>query len=202
MINVLLYGDYSRVHWTLAQGLKKIGIHVKVASNGDGFKNYPRDIDLNAKSKFGQLKVLVNQFLSTNYTGYDVVQLIGYCLYNKRYTISKKITQHLKKTNKRLFLGAFGDDYYWISACMNRLFDYSFVGINAGNEEIMNRENIIENIINRHYSNSAFNLNQYVAQKCDGIIAGAYDYWLPYNHTIFNNKLEYIPLPINTEELE
>ena len=202
MKNVLLYGDYSSVHWTLAQGLMKIGIDVKVASNGDGWKNYPRDIDLRSKSKYEQVQVLGRHFFSTDFKGYDIVQLIGYSPFVKWHKVSKKIIQHLKNNNKRLFLGAFGSDYYWMSACINKLFDYSFIGSNVDNEEIMCQEACAKNNINRHYSNKAFVLNQYVAQICDGIIAGAYDYWLAYNHAGFFDKLKYIPFPINTEEIQ
>ena len=45
-MKILLIGEYSRVHLTLAEGLRSMGHEVVVASAGDGFKNYPRDIDL------------------------------------------------------------------------------------------------------------------------------------------------------------
>ena len=45
-MKILLLGEYSNVHWTLAEGLRRLGHHVTVVSNGDFWKNYPRDIDL------------------------------------------------------------------------------------------------------------------------------------------------------------
>ena len=45
-MKILLLGDYSNVHNTLAEGLKALGHDCVVASNGDHWKNYPRDIDL------------------------------------------------------------------------------------------------------------------------------------------------------------
>lgn len=45
-MKILLMGEYSNVHATLAEGLHKLGHHVTVLSNGDFWKNYPRDIDL------------------------------------------------------------------------------------------------------------------------------------------------------------
>ncbi|MEE1338450.1 MAG: glycosyltransferase family 1 protein, partial [Muribaculaceae bacterium] len=44
-MKILLVGEYSNVHWTLAKGLRELGHTVTVASNGDFWKNYPRDID-------------------------------------------------------------------------------------------------------------------------------------------------------------
>ena len=45
-MRILLLGDYSNVHATLADGLRQLGHTVVVASDGDGWKNYPRDVDL------------------------------------------------------------------------------------------------------------------------------------------------------------
>ena len=45
-MKILLVGEYSNVHWTLAEGLRALGHDVTVASGGDSWKGYPRDIDL------------------------------------------------------------------------------------------------------------------------------------------------------------
>ena len=44
-MNILLIGEYSNVHATLAKGLRHLGHTVTVVSNGDFWKNYQRDID-------------------------------------------------------------------------------------------------------------------------------------------------------------
>ena len=49
-MKILLLGEYSNVHWTLAEGLRTLGHDVTVISNGDGWKNYKRDINLKRKS--------------------------------------------------------------------------------------------------------------------------------------------------------
>ena len=49
-MKILLLGDYSNVHATLADGLRQLGHTVVVASDGDNWKGYPRDIDLRRKS--------------------------------------------------------------------------------------------------------------------------------------------------------
>ena len=45
-MRILLIGEYSNVHNTLAKGLQALGHDCVVASDGDHWKNYPRDIDL------------------------------------------------------------------------------------------------------------------------------------------------------------
>ena len=49
-MRILLLGEFSNVHATLALGLRKLGHDVVVASDGDEWKNYPRDIDLHRPS--------------------------------------------------------------------------------------------------------------------------------------------------------
>ena len=43
-MKILLIGEYSNVHATLAEGLRALGHEVTVISDGDGWKDYPRDI--------------------------------------------------------------------------------------------------------------------------------------------------------------
>lgn len=49
-MKILLIGEYSNVHATLAAGLKRLGHEAVVLSNGDFWKDYPRDINLVRKT--------------------------------------------------------------------------------------------------------------------------------------------------------
>jgi hypothetical protein len=201
MKKILLYGDYSRVHWTLAQGLRELGIDAKVASTGDEWKNYERDINIGTKTNFDKIKILYSHLFSSNFRNYDVVQLINYGIFFKRFNLTYKILNRLKKNNDKIIMGAFGDDCYWVKACLNKVFDYSFLGLNQNNEEIMTKETNAQNVIIIHNTPSSYKLNRYVANVSDSIIAGTYDYWLPYHKSEFSNKLRFIPFPINTDEI-
>lgn len=79
-MRILLLGDYSNVHHTLGQGLRRLGHEVVVASDGDGWKNYPRDVDLRRStlSPWGSAVYflrLLHKF--RHFRGFDVVQLIN-----------------------------------------------------------------------------------------------------------------------------
>ena len=50
IMKILLLGEYSNVHWTLAEGLRALGHEVCVLSDGDGWKNYSRDISIVRKT--------------------------------------------------------------------------------------------------------------------------------------------------------
>ena len=56
-MKILLIGEYSNVHWTLAEGLRSLGHTVCVVSNGDFWKDYRRDISLVRKyTKLGGIR--------------------------------------------------------------------------------------------------------------------------------------------------
>ena len=78
-MRILLIGEYSNVHWTSAQGLRKLGHEVCVISNGDFWKNYPRDIDVaRTPGKLGGIRLLLKLWsILPKMRGYDVVQLIN-----------------------------------------------------------------------------------------------------------------------------
>ena len=78
-MKILLMGEYSNVHWTLAEGLRTLGHDVTVLSNGDFFKNYPRDIDLVRKpAKFRGIDYLAKlQHIKSILKGTEVVLVIN-----------------------------------------------------------------------------------------------------------------------------
>ena len=78
-MKILLIGEYSNVHATLAAGVRQLGHEVTVISNGDFWKNYPRDIDVSRpEGRFGGLRLWARLYrLLPKMKGYDVVQLIN-----------------------------------------------------------------------------------------------------------------------------
>lgn len=197
-MRVLLIGEYSKLHWTLAEGLRRLGHEVTVASSGDGWKNYPRDINIGYSNKTEALKVFRKLLLTSAFKGYDVVQVINFAFMfgPKRDTFNHWFLRYLKRHNGKVFLGAFGDDYFWVKACMDGRFRYTQFS-----------QNTPAMLADPHYQEAlkllspvAERSNTYVAERCDGIIAGAYEYYKAYEHTPFAGKLHYIPFPINTED--
>lgn len=200
-MRILLIGEYSRVHLTLAEGLRSMGHEVVVASDGDGFKNYPRDIDLSRKSS-GVMDTLSSLISVTGkfkkFKDYDVVQLINPGFTTQNVRINNYLYKNLKKNNKKVFLGAFGDDSYWVRACLgNEIFDYSefFVDGKAINVDFNQR--FIDKWIDTPLEIS----NKLMAESSDGIVACLYEYYVAYE-PFFANKVRYIPLPLNTSQIE
>ncbi|MBR6370483.1 MAG: glycosyltransferase family 1 protein, partial [Bacteroidaceae bacterium] len=106
-MKILLLGEYSNVHNTLALGLRALGQQVCVASDGDGWKNYPRDIDLSRENK-GKGTFLFNLIKSLPHMkGYDVVQLINPMFLELKAEHIEPIYRFLRRHNGKIVLGAF-----------------------------------------------------------------------------------------------
>jgi hypothetical protein len=131
-MKILLVGEYSNVHATLAEGLRELGHEVTVISNGDFWKNYPRDIDVaRMPGKLGGVILMAKLYaLLPKLKGYDVVQLINPIFFELKAERLFWFYRYLRKHNRKVFLGAFGMDWYWVHTCTHqkplRYSDFNF----------------------------------------------------------------------------
>lgn len=196
-MKILLMGEYSNVHATLAEGLRKLGHHVTVLSNGDFWKNYPRDIDLVRKpGKLGGIMYMMKLYTIVHkLRGYDIVQLINPMFLELKAECIFPIYQYLRKHNKKVILGGFGMDYYWASVCCkDKPLRYS--DFNIGDKLRTNTDALKER--KDWLGTEKGRLNQMIAEDCDGIITGLYEYWACYQPS-FPQKTTFIPFPIKPQ---
>lgn len=193
-MKILLLGEYSNVHWTLAEGLRQLGQEVTVASNGDFWKNYPRDIDLKRMpTKWGGITLLARLFrLLPKLRGYDVVQLINPMFLELKAEWNARFYQYLRQHNDKMILGAFGMDYYWVHENSTRM-PLRYSDFNFGKE--LRRDEAAERERRDWIGTDKERLNKLIARNCDAIVAGLYEYWATYA-PIFPNKTTFIPFPI------
>lgn len=197
-MRILLLGEYSNVHATLAEGLRTLGHQVTVASNGDFWKNYPRDIDLSRKEgKLGGLKLLAKVCAQLpQWRGYDVVQLINPIFLELKANHILPIYKYLRKHNKKMVLCAMGMDWYWVNECTNRK-PLRYSDFNIGDEVRTDEPALVEQ---RDWLGTAKGeLNKYIASDCDQIVAGLYEDYVCYE-PYFKEKAHFIPLPIKMPE--
>lgn len=195
-MRILLLGEYSNVHNTLAKGLRQLGHEVTLASNGDFWKDYPRDIDLARRpGKLGGLALLAKVYsLLPQWRNYDVVQLINPMFLELKAERLFPIYRYLRKHNKCMILGAMGMDWYWVHECTYRK-PMRYSDFNIG--DAVRTDPIAERDRQDWLGTPKGRLNQLIAHDCDGIASVLYDdhiCYLPY----FPEKLQYIPLPIES----
>ena len=197
-MKILLIGEYSNVHATLAEGLRHLGHEVTVVSNGDFWKAYPRDIDVSRPAgRWGGLRLLTKIYaLLPRLRGYDVVQLINPMFFELKAERLFFLYRYLRQHNRKVFLGGFGMDWYWVHTCVTQK-PLRYSDFNIGDTLRTNPDALRE----RHdwLGTAKGRLNQWIANDCDGIITGLYEYWACY-HPVFPQKTTFIPFPIRLPE--
>lgn len=201
-MKILLIGEYSNVHATLARGLKVLGHKVTVASNGDFWKNYPRDIDLQRQpGKWGGIRLAAKVMATLpRLRGYDIVQLINPMFMELKAERLFPIYKYLRLSNKRMVLGAFGMDWYWVNTCCEEK-PLRYSDFNIGDKLRTNKDAITER--QDWLGTTKERLNKYIANDCDGIVTGLYEYDTCYR-PVFPDKTRFIPFPVtmyNTRDI-
>ncbi len=193
-MRILLLGEYSNVHATLAQGFRKLGHEVTVASNGDFWKNYDRDIDLSRRQgKAGGIRLAIKIIRNLkHFRGYDIVQLINPMFVEVKAERIFPLYKYLRKHNNRVVLCAMGMDYYWVNSGTN-IKPLRYSDFNFGDQLRTNKDAIKERKDWLGTQKEA--LNRMIASDCDSIICGLYEYWIAYKD-YFVEKTHFIPLPI------
>lgn len=198
-MKILLFGEYSNVHWTLAQALRRLGHEVTVVSNGDEWKGYPSDIQLIRKpGRWGAMSYLLRVLrLLPKLRGYDVVQLVNPVHFvDLKAERGVRIYDYLRRHNKRVFLGAFGYDYYYVyDSVVRRTLKYC--DFYTPTREVHHEWNTA----NEHDWLHTFKKEAsiHIADTCDGIISGLYEYDVAYR-SYFPEKTTFIPMPIEMVE--
>ena len=196
-MRILLFGEYSNVHHTLCEALRRAGHEVLLISDGDGWKDYPRDVDLRRtiEGPIGSLMYLSKlATLLPKLRGYDVVQIVNPIFLDVKARWNKWVFDYLKRSNGILSVGCFGDDYYVIS----RMQDNKYLAYT----DFYATGKVIDHEVNRRRiaawtKGPKAELTQYVMRHADCLVPCLYEYWKVYDTPEFNPRLRYIPLPID-----
>ena len=200
-MKILLIGEASFLHNTLKKGLVERGHRVLTMSDGNGWHDAPRDIDLRRDGRWGKLGGLrvVWQLLRhlPQLCGNDVVQIHNYQFVPLMYRWNTLLLRFLKLTNRRVVKGCFGDD--------PQIFRRQAQGVPAYSDtywsgQLQNadqhRDRIAEVI--EHGAEASWRKTTHMA---DALVACLYEYWLDYNEPPYAAKLHYVPLPMECEEM-
>ncbi len=202
-MKILLLGDFSGVYHNLAMGLRALGHEVTVASDGSRWRNYPRDIDITRTGKLQFLLKLVR--VMPRLRGYDIVQIIHPLFLPLKAERLFGIYNYLRRHNRRVVLGVMADDYYY-SHINSTLKPMRYSDLNIGAED--HTSPLSRQRMEEWEATAKGALNRYIAADVDAIVAGAYEYWLPYHLTgdvdkrqrPLRDKLFMVPFPFKLAE--
>ncbi len=214
-MKILLLGEYNSSHYTLKEGLQKLGHEVLVVGHGDGFKKRKSDILYNLKYTEGfskKLKILLfklfgfditslhvkkqfNRF-KTQLTGFDAVQLINETPFNTHPKVEKQLLAFIFKNNKNVFLLSCGTDYVSVKYAFDKKFRYSILTPYFNNKS--NKKDFWHALM--YLTPPYKKLHEYVYSNIRGVFASDLDYDIP---LLENEKyLGMVPNPINLEKLD
>ena len=200
-MKILLIGEASFLHNTLKKGLVERGHRVTTMSDGNGWHDAPRDIDLRRDGRWGKLGGLwvVWQLLRhlPQLCGNDVVQIHNYQFVPLMYRWNTLLLRFLKLTNRCVVKGCFGDD--------PQIFRRQAQGVPAYSDTFwsgqlqntdQHRDRIAEVV--EHGAEASWRKTTTMA---DALVPCLYEYWLDYNEPPYAAKLHYIPLPMECEKM-
>jgi hypothetical protein len=195
-MKILLFGEYSGLFNSLKEGLFELGHDVFLASNGDGYKNFPSDFrwDMNLNGKIGNAIGIANVFSNLKrLSGFDVVLVISTFPLFKRF-FNELIFDFLVKNNGQVYLSGAGltpvSFHYWNNNKESKYYNYTQAEI-----ESAKRDNKKFGL----YENEKLKESEYrIFEKISGYIPIMFEYAKPYHS---NEKfLKTIPIPINVSK--
>jgi hypothetical protein len=202
---ILLVGDYSNCHRTLRDALRRQGHDVTLISNGCGFQDTERDIDMSRSNNklagaiyFFKWRYMMNSVL----TGNDVVVFQNPHFMDLRPSRLKVMFDFLKRENGRVFLTAAGTDCTYIKSCLTP--DYplrynDFVIDGKPSPYAIESPDYIE----RWTLPMMQEYNDYFYENLDGIGSILYEYDVAIRHYFGsrNVNMAYCGIPIDTNRL-
>ncbi|MDC1108966.1 glycosyltransferase [Flavobacteriaceae bacterium] len=214
-MKILLIGEYSGLHNSLKDGLQLNGHSVTLLGTGDGFKNYPVDIEVKstifeipflkfiAKIIDKLLKFSLNDF-ELGFKAYlkiktlkdfDIVQLINENSFKTTPWLETILLKKILKNNKNLFLLSCGVDYLSVKYALENKFKYSILTPYLNDKLLLKKYRHI-----LKYNSSEFKkLHRYIYKNIKGVISSDLDYHIP---LIGEKKyLGIVPNPVNLKKL-
>lgn len=211
---IVLIGEYSGVHYCLAEALKEKGYKVVLISDGDAYKKFPSDILVPAKQYSGFIKYLHLFFYFLGFTG-----LINYLklkrelssigpIYTAQFINSVAIPslgalgnlllfRYFKKRADVVSLCALGDDLHWVLACLRKKFKYSALDrlFQGGVKGFLKYSYSLKYILSPMF----ILLDLYAVNRSKVIVPGLTDYELAYSNNKKNSGK--VPLPIDRKSM-
>jgi len=202
-MKILFAGDASNMHWQLAEQLRKLGHEAVVASDGSGWMNTRRDINLTRRPGLvGAMRYVIDlQRALPKMRGYDIVELASPIFLKLRPQRHRRVLDYLKRHNAKVVLSALSTDVVYYDACHDgKTFRYSDYRVGDepspyvnSSEYVAQRQDNWRQPFMRHYSD-------YVVGTVAGAVACLYEYYVAYK-PLLGERVAYAGLPIDIEQL-
>ena len=214
-MNILLLGEYSRLHNSLKAGLQQLGHSVTLVATGDSFKNYPTDLSfaprLTQKNGFFKfIKKVVYKltkinleeteagirfyFLLPRLKGYDTVQLINSNALQTHPSWSRFLLKKVFQQNEKVFLLVCGDETPVVDYLLQNELKYDILTPCRKHPEL--KKSFTYSL---KYTTAPYRkLYEFVKANSQAVIASDIDYTIPLQR--MNISFTHIPNPVLISE--
>lgn len=198
---ILLLGDYSNCHRTLATGLRRLGCDVTQASDGTSWMQTDRQIDMTRRpGKIGGLMFYMRLLfgdLRPLLRGYDIVAIHDINFVQLRPERMCPLFKRLKRENGSVFLTSMSTDIAYLDMvaardCPLRYSEW-FIGNNPSRHHIAKQQQWDE-----WHAANLVKYQREVIEQLDGAVSVLYEYHLGMVRALGNDRAAYGGLPIDT----
>lgn len=199
---ILLMGDASNFHRCLAEGLRRMGHEVTVASDGTAWMQTERDIDISRRGQnklWGlELWLRMKRLAGHKLAGYDIVSVIGICFVKLKPQRIRWIFDRLAANNRHLFVTSLGGDPEYIRQSID-----GSLGLRYNEWRVDGRPSpMLEadpDAVRRWLTSELVDLNRHVHDVSEGAVTALYEYSVACRHYLPPEKLAYGGIPIDTD---
>ncbi len=203
-MRILLLGDASNCHRTLATGLRQLGQEVVVASDGTMWMDTERDIDLLRRhsGKLGGLELWwrVKHRLHRKLQGFDVVAIHNPVFLSLKPRRCRYIFDRLKRENRSVFLTSLGTDTPYVEECLDPTSQLSYSEFRHFGQPAPyalkhpeTEKAWLAPPLKPHCS--------HIYSNIDGAVAVLYEYYLAAKRMLPPDKYAYGGIPIDTDAI-
>ncbi|MBD5225759.1 MAG: glycosyltransferase family 4 protein [Bacteroidales bacterium] len=203
-MKILLLGDASNCHRTLAIGLRDLGHEVTVASDGTRWMQTERDIDLSrhfaGPTGGAGLYLRSLRLTATRFRDFDVVAIHNPIFLSLRPGRVRRIFDIIRRNNRSIFLTALGTDTPYVEECLDpdgslRYSEYMHLG-KPSPMVIENPDRVTT------WTGEAMTAHcRHIYNNVDGAVAVLYEYLLSARRWLPEAKTAYGGIPIDMNEL-
>lgn len=199
-LRILLLGDASNYHSTLAAGLRRAGHDVTVASDGTRWMDTRRDVDLSRRpGKAGGLTLWLRMrfLMAHELTGYDIVSASGTHFATLRPQRLRSIFDYIRRNNRHVFLTALGTDTFYIDECLDPSSPLRYSEWRVGDSGTPFSESHADTA-RAWQAPPLRDYCRYIADNVDGVVTALYEYDLAMRRAVPPGKIAYGGIPVDT----
>lgn len=204
-LKILLVGDASSYHRTLARGLESLGHTAVVASHGGYWLNTGRDIDLarRSKGKLGGLDLWlrINFGIKQKMRGFDVVSIATINFVELRPHRKSPFFDYLKAHNASIFNTALGTDPNYVETCLDPDSPLKYNEFKIYGEDspyLKSRPGICDEWLSAEMRR----LDRHIYDSIDGAMSVLYENDVAVRRILPPEKIAYAGIPIDTDALQ